>query len=467
MIAPARYAAYEALTRITRGRDVLGDTLAAARQSLTDSRDRALATSLVTGTLRWRNRLDFLLAQASARPLDRLDPEVLDLLRLALFQLLFLERVPVSAVVDDAVSLTRAIGKSSASGLVNAVLRRLARTRHQVTFPALPSTLASSADREAWLTALAITGSHPRWLLERWLARYGPDATAAWVAFNNAEAPLTVRANTLVTSRDALSGALATDGISTSPLHYAPDGLRVTSDSARVGSLASSGQFVIQDEAAQVVCLLAGTRPRRRTLDTCASPGGKTLILAAGPSRNGLLVAGDRRRRRVALLRERLAVAHASRVEVIALDLLRGAPFGPVFDLVLLDAPCTGLGTLRRDVDIRWRRTPEDIVTAASRQAEMLGAAARLVAPGGRLVYATCSSEPEENVEAVEGLLLRRADFLRAPRAGLIAEGVPGVLLNTAGDMETRPDLHALEAFYGAALDRTAVAATDGPAPPL
>ena len=463
MIAPARRAAYDALSRMTRGRDVLGDALATARESLADSRDRALVTSLVTGTLRWRNRLDFLLAQAAARPVDRLDPEVLDLLRLALFQLLYLERVPASAVVDDAVSLTRASGKSSAGGLVNAVLRRLARTRHQLSVPALPAIIANDLDRDAWLTALSITGSHPRWLLERWLTRYGPEATMAWVAFNNEEAPLTLRANTLVTSRDALSSALAESGISTVPLQFAPEGLRVSSGNAFANDLASAGQFVIQDEAAQVVCLLAGRRPRRLTLDTCASPGGKTLVLAAGPSRSGLLVASDRRRRRVALLRQRLRMTHASTVHVVALDLLRGAPFASVFDLVLLDAPCTGLGTLRRDVDIRWRRTPEDIAAAAGRQSRMLDEAARLVAPGGRLVYATCSSEPEENVEAVEGLLERRSDFRRTPRADLVDDGVPDALLNAAGDMETRPDLHALEAFYAAALDRVAGDPADGP----
>ena len=462
MIAPARRAAYDALTLVTRGRDVLGDALATARHSLADSRDRALLTSLVTGTLRWRNRLDFLLGQAASRPLDRLDPEVLDLLRLALFQLLFLERVPASAVVDDTVSLTRAIGKSSATGLVNAVLRRLARTRHQTMFPTLPATIVSDADRDAWLTALSITGSHPRWLLERWLKRHGAEATTAWVAFNNDEAPLTLRANMLVTSRDALSRALAAEGVTTAELQYAPDGLRVTSGNPLSGDLASAGQFVVQDEAAQVVCLLAGRRRRRLTLDTCASPGGKTLILAAGPSRSGLLVAADRRRRRVALLRERLATAHASTVDVVTMDLLRGAPFGEVFDLVLLDAPCTGLGTLRRDVDIRWRRAPADIRVAAARQAQMLDEAARLVAPGGRLIYATCSSEPEENVEGVNAFLERRRDFGRVPRAELAADGAPERLLNADGDMETRPDLHALEGFYGAALDRTGASGPDG-----
>jgi 16S rRNA (cytosine967-C5)-methyltransferase len=454
MIAPARRAAYQVMRAVSTRRSDLPDALAATRDPLPDDRDRALVTTLVTGTLRWRNRLDWILRPALSRDLARLDPEVLDILRLGLFQLLFLSRVPASAVVDDQVNLTRLVGKSSAAGLVNAVLRRLNRAGPDLTLPVAPE-VGHSGSRKAWLDALSITGSHPRWLVERWIDRLGPEAAAAWVAFNNAEAPLTLRTNTLQTSREDLARNLRNAGVETTPLRFAPDGLEVISGNPFRTEMASRGSFVAQDEASQIVPLMAGTRVRRTVLDACASPGGKTLVLAPRVPPGGLLVAGDRRPGRI-------AEAGAGEVRVVALDLEAGAPFGPVFDLVLVDAPCTGLGTLRRDVDIRWRRFPDDVPEAARLQARLLEAASALVAPGGRLVYATCSSEPEENDQVVAGFLASHPAFRPADRAALVTGGVAEALLDQRGYLETRPDLHGLEGFFAAALDRRPAGAEPG-----
>jgi 16S rRNA (cytosine967-C5)-methyltransferase len=366
--------------------------------------------------------------------------------------LLFLERVPASAVVHDAVNLTRVAGKSSAAGFVNAVLRKVSRTRHQLDLPQAPA-FSSGDDRNAWLDALSVTGSHPRWLMERWLDRLGPEAAARWVAFNNEEPALTIRANTLKVSREQVGERLLEAGVQTQPLRFAPDGLRVTRGNPLRTPLAKQGLFVVQDEASQLVALMGGRQQRWRTLDACAAPGGKTLVLAAGPARGGLLVAADRRWRRLKLLREYLRSA-ASQARIVALDLLSGAPFTDVFDLVLVDAPCTGLGTLRREVDIRWRRSPRDINEAAAVQSRMLRQAARLVAPGGRLVYATCSSEPEENEEVFEAWLAADSTFNPVGAESLSRDGVPVPLLDGRGHLHTRPDLHGLEAFFAAAADR-------------
>ena len=211
MTAPARRAAYEALSAIESGRALLTEAIVASREPLKDDRDRALVTSIVTGTLRWRNRLDFVLSRHVMRELARLDPEVLEILRLSVFQLLFLQRVPASAVVHDAVNLTRAAGKTSAAGFVNAVLRKVSRARDRLDLPQPPSASTAGA-REAWLDALSLTGSHPRWLVERWVDRMGPEATAAWVEFNNQEPALTIRANSLKTSREAARRAAARCG---------------------------------------------------------------------------------------------------------------------------------------------------------------------------------------------------------------------------------------------------------------
>lgn len=454
MIAPARRVALDALSSVSAGAD-LPDALARTRDALADERDRALAATIVIGTIRWRMRLDFHLQQTISRRLETLDAIVLHVLRLSLFQLLFLERVPASAVVDDAVSLVRRGGKTSAAGFVNGVLRTISRSRDRLGLPEVPAAIDSPADRDRAVDALAVAGSHPRWLVARWVDRLGLDAARAWIDFNNVEAPLTLRANRRRATRAQLAQRLSELGVETSPTRVAPDGLTVTAGNPFRTAMATSGDFLIQDEASQLVPLLVGARPGDRVLDACAAPGGKSLALADALCGSGLLVAADARDRRVALLR-RVLESHTAEARLVEHDLLGGVPFGPVFDRVLVDAPCTGLGTLRRDVDIRWRRNPEDIAVAAARQGRMLEHASGAVAPGGRLVYATCSSEPEENEAVVADFLAAHPDFHRVPATNLMAEGLAATLLDPeTGELATRPDRHGLECFYGAAMRRT------------
>lgn len=460
MIAPARRVALAALAAIEKGVD-LPTALARTRDDLADERDRALAATIVTGTLRWRARLDALIRQHASRPPDTLDPEVLRILRLSIFQLLFLDRVPASAVVDDAVNLTRAQRKRSAAGFVNAVLRAISRNRHRFEWPEPPQRIAGEDDRRAALDALSVSGSHPRWLIARWVDRLGLDAAREWVAFNNTEPPMTLRANRSRATREELAARLLEAGVETEPAPWAPDGLIVRAGNPLRTPLADSGLFLVQDEASQIVPLAAGVRPGMRVLDACAAPGGKTLVLddalragVDGSGASGLLVAADFRERRLRLLRTLLA-RHGSDARLVQHDLTRGVPFGDVFDRVLVDAPCTGLGTLRRDVDIRWKRQEEDIHRAARRQRAMIAQAAQAVAPGGRLVYATCSSEPDENDAIVDGFLASRPDFVRVPRARLVEDGLPEALLDEHGIVRTRPDRHGLEPFFAAALERT------------
>jgi 16S rRNA (cytosine967-C5)-methyltransferase len=450
MIAPARVAAYDILCAIASGSADLPTALAAARSGLPDERDRALAAEISSGVQRWRSTLDHLIAEFARRPIDRLDPEVVAILRLSAYQLLYLTRVPAAAVVDDAVDLTKRMGKRSASGFVNAVLRSISRRRASLPLPPRPP---DPSDREAVLTYLTITLSHPRWLAERWLDRHGFDAAEAWMQFNNTPGAVTLRANRLKTTRDALSQHLAADEIVVHPTLYAPDGVVVDQGHPLRGSLQEQGWFVVQDEASQLVALLAGDRPLTRVLDTCASPGGKTTALAALMDGRGLVVACDVRDRRVDLLRRTVGASGASNVRIVQADLLKRLPFRSTFECVLVDAPCSGLGTLRRDPDIRWRRREQELPSLAAAELTMLQHAAEAVAPGGRLVYATCSSEPEENEGVADAFLATTAGFV-ALHADQATSRLAETLVDARGHLRTQPHLHGLEAFFGAVFER-------------
>jgi 16S rRNA (cytosine967-C5)-methyltransferase len=449
MIAPARIAAYDILTAVSSGRADLPTAIAFARVSLQDDRDRALAADIAAGVQRSRAALDHLIVTFSKRAIDRLDPEVVEILRISAYQLLHHTRVPASAVVDDAVNLARRAGKKSAAGFVNAVLRTLSRRRKDLPLPA-----RDGSERAAALAYLSITLSHPEWLAARWLDRFGFDATEAWMQFDNAPAPLTLRANRLRATPEELIERLATDAIRLRPGRFAPDALIVEEGHPLRGR--QEGLFVVQDEGSQLVALLAEPRPGWRVLDACASPGGKTTALAAALNGTGAIVACDVRDRRMALLRKTVSAAGADEVRLVQADLLKPLPFTRPFDLVLVDAPCSGLGTLRRDPDIRWRRRESDLPTLAAAELVMLQHAADAVAPGGRLVYATCSSEPEENEGVVDAFLATTPGF--APLdAREAAPRLPHDVVDARGHLRTEPHVHGLEAFFGVVLERRKV----------
>ena len=447
MIAPAREAAYEVLRAVSTGSADLPYALARARARLPDERDRALASEIATGTLRWQGTFDHVIAELSRRPVAKLDPEVLDILRSATFQLLHLDRVPAAAVVSDAVNMTKKAGKKSAGPFVNALLRRISRERAQLPVPPRPENLD---DRAAALDYLTVTLSHPRWLAARWLDRYGFAATEAWLRFNNQPAPLTLRVNRLRTTGTALAESLAAHGVQIVPGRFAPDAWVVSKGNPLLTPLADTGAFVVQDEASQLVASLVSARAGERVLDACASPGGKTTAIAAAMGDRGLIVATDVRGRRVDLLARTVRASGAQSVKIVQAD-ASALPLRATFDWVLLDVPCSGLGTLRRDPDVRWRRSETDLVRLAASQRQMLEETARVLAPGGRLVYSTCSSEPEENEDVVAALVAGGAFKPVSPR-DLPAPVQP--LVNAAGHLRTFPFRDGLEAFFGAILTR-------------
>jgi 16S rRNA (cytosine967-C5)-methyltransferase len=450
MIAPARVAAYDILCAISAGRADLPTALSLSRATLHDDRDRALVSGIAAGVQRWRGALDHLIVAFSKRRLDRIDPEVLEILRLSAYQLLHLTRVPASAVVDDAVDLTRRAGKKSAAGFVNAVLRSLSRRRRDLPLPPRP---AQPADRSAALDYFSITLSHPRWLAARWLDRLGFDEAEAWLRFNTAPAPVTLRANRLKLTPRELAVRLSEENVRVRPGAYAPDALIVEDGFPLRGAGLAGGWFVVQDEASQVVALLADPAPSARVLDTCASPGGKTTAIAAALDANGFIVGCDVRGRRMELLRQMVTRVGAANVRLVQASLLLTPPFSRPFDIVFVDAPCSGLGTLRRDPDIRWRRQERDLAPLAATELTILQHAAEIVAPGGRLVYSTCSSEPEENEDVADAFVATTPAFV-ALHVRDAAPRVPPALVDARGHLRSEPHRHGLEAFFGAVFER-------------
>jgi 16S rRNA (cytosine967-C5)-methyltransferase len=449
MIAPARTAALTALCDINAGRLDLPAALAVVRPTLEDERDRALATDLVTGTLRWQQQLDYLIGEFARRPIHKLDFAVLQVLRLGVYQLLHLDRVPAAAAVNDAVAMTRRARKASAAGLVNAVLRGVSRNAHRLPLPKRPP------DGDP-LDFLAISMSHPRWLARRWTDRYGFEGAEAWEQFNNSPAPIVIRANTLKASAAELGRLLEQHGVVVGPARFAPDGLVVRTGNPLRTPVAKSGLFFLQDEASQLVALMGAPEPGMRVLDACASPGGKTTAMAAMADDRARIVAADVRTARVQLLRETVAASGARNIQIVQADIERGLPFTRGFDIVFVDAPCSGLGTVRRDPDIRWRRQETDLAALAGAQATMLTHAASAVVPGGRLIYSTCSSEPEENEEVVDRFLKSHPGFvpvdLRNERIRYQDALEP--VLDERGMLRTLPHKHGLEAFFGVVLRR-------------
>lgn len=426
MIAPARRAASDALAGIDSGDLDMGSAIAKARAGLVDDRDRSLLLEIVSGTLRMQRALDYQLGQRVTRPLQKLDAAVLRILRMSAFQLLYLTRLPPPAVINDAVELTRRSGKSSAAGLTNAVLRSLSRDRDALAWPA----------RDDIGEYLSTVHSHPRWLVDRWLARYGAAATEAWVTFNNEPAAMCLAVNRHLSTRESLARDLAEAGVITEPTKRAAHGLRVI-DGRPLGTAAfTEGRFIVQDEASQLIGELVQPAAGATVLDLCASPGGKTLAISAAIGPGGIVIASDVRPQRVRLLARTMARCKVPNAKVLHIPADGPLPFAPgAFDFILIDAPCSGLGTIRRDPDIRWRRQPGDLRGFAAAQLALLSRAAELIKPNGRILYSTCSSEPEENEQVVAAFLAAHPAFA-AERTH-----------------QTLPFRDHLEAFFGAVLN--------------
>lgn len=425
---PARRAAMEVLLAVRQG-EPFENALARALDSLPDA-DRRLAHELAAGVLRRQSDLDARLIPLVRHGWGNVEPSLREVLRLGAYQLVALDRVPTHAAVSTAVDLARSLGGSKAAGFVNALLRKVGG---RAAAPSL------AIDPAAHFAALY---SHPEWLVARWLERYGQDDTVALMEWNNTPPALVLQAARdddasldarwrgagLEAKRASLAGWL-------SPARRPVD----------VAGFAE-GAFIVQDPAHALVAAFVGVGPATRLYDACAAPGGKSIALGRHA---GLVVSGDRKLDRVRRLAQNLARAGSGREHAVVADALH--PPVASADVVLLDAPCLGTGTFARHPDARWKVSADALARLAQRQDELLQACADVVRPGGWLVYATCSLEPEENEHQVDALLARDSRFERDP-----GDTVPPDLRTSRGDLQLLPFRHGTDGAYAARLRRRA-----------
>jgi 16S rRNA (cytosine967-C5)-methyltransferase len=421
-IAPARRCAYAVLRRVFE-RGAYADHALHAEATELDARDRALAMRLAYGAVQRKGTLDHLIERLSERPAGRLDPPVLAALRLGLYELLYLGGSPDYAVVADAVELAKAQGRAG-HGLVNAVLRRAAREGPDALLGALTDTTPEQA---------AVKHSHPEWIARLWWRELGAVKARALLSYDNEPGELALRANTLVIDAPTLAAKLLAGESSTSAGGGAtehrldrrrPPAVRTRTDPEIPEALVledpfdvlgsplwRAGAFLAQSRAAMLVARALGPRAGERVLDLCAAPGGKTTHLAALMEGRGEVVAVERSPRRAGTLVRTAQRLHAGNVRVELRDAALLSPNGEAFDRVLVDPPCSGLGTLQARADLRWRVTPAGVTEMARSQAAILGAGAGALRPGGVLVYSTCTISPTENEHVIDAFLDSHPDF--------------------------------------------------------
>ena len=454
-VSPARKIAYEILRRVEAEGAYASDVLHAELGANVKLADAALATGLTMGVLRWRRLLDFLLERHLKKTVERLDLAVTLALRLGIYQLRFLDKVPARAAVNESVEMVKLARKSSAATLVNAVLRRAAAEADAPAEKFLPANIAKAE-------CFGILHSHPTWMVERWIERLGEAGAIALLQSNNHVPRLSCALHD-ESSREEVFSQLEKTGMRITQGMLLKSAFSVSGGSPARTQAFRAGNISIQDEASQVVPLLLGVHAGHRVLDVCAAPGGKTPALIRAAGSKGLVIASDRYAHRLRAMRaqfERLGLAGTHLVE---LDATQPLPFRDEFDRILVDAPCSGTGTLARHPEIRWRLEADQLAEFHSLQCQLLRTALAQLAPGGRLIYSTCSIEPEENENVVEEVL-RHAKSIRRVAAGEAAQILtphlaPGIqvrdLFAGEGYFRTSPGVWHTDGFFAAILENT------------
>jgi len=447
-VSSGRIAASYVLVQVDREHAYAADLLHSSQFHSLSQQDHALATELVMGVLRWRSLLDQEIAKASSVALQKLDIEVLTALRLGAYQMLFLDRVPARAAVNESVELVKHSRKRSATPFANAVLRKLS-----ARLPELRDKLLSSPTEN--ISQLADGASHPQWLVERWIHQHGETVTKQICEYDQKIPQTSIRL-----TDPAVEAELQREGIQLAPGKLLTSARRIQSGDLTATAAFREGLVNIQDEASQLVALLVG---RASTiLDCCAAPGGKTRIVAERNS-NAKILAMDLHPHRTRLLRK---LVSADNVYVIASDALH-LPTRALFERVLVDVPCSGTGTLARNPEIKWRLTTNDIDDLQARQVEILQSAMRCVAPGGRLVYSTCSLEREENSDVVEKALAASDSFRLVDCLELLEKlRLEGELALTRENFDsiisgpylrTIPGVYPCDGFFAAVLEKSSM----------
>ena len=438
----SRITAVDILFRVDR-ESAYADVLLGAHLPDFAPADRRLITRLVLGTIAWQGRLDYELKHVTGRELISIQPVALEILRMGLFQLRFLDRIPQHAVVDTAVSIAKRSAQARrAAGFVNAVMRRATRE----TAPMPPRERNEKS-------FLAIAYSHPRWMVERFVDWFGVANAERLMRANNDAAPNVLRLNLARGARAEITEKLSADGFEIGADGRAPETIVLKSAPRFESRAYRDGLFHAQSEASQMVARMLAPRAGATVVDCAAAPGGKATHLAEMIGEHGRVIAVDLNFNGLKNARDLARRLRHRNVEFVCADLTAAAPLAPSsVDYVLLDAPCTGLGTLREHPEIKWRMKPTDPARMAAIQSRMLEHAAALVRPGGAIVYSVCSIAPEEGEGVVDGFLARQRDF-EIDRAVAGRDEFRGVI-DARGFMKTRPDLGGFDGFFAARLIR-------------
>ena len=444
----ARSIALDVLGEIERRGCFAGDALERrlGRAPRLAPRDRALARELVLGTLRWRGRIDHVLGGFLARPLEALPPPVRNALRVGAYQILFLDRIPDHAAVSEAVDLARALGRPGHARLVNAVLRNLIRRGGDQLLP----------DPADTVPYLSVTRSFPQWMVRRWVGRLGREEAERLMDALNLRPALAVRVNTLRVSVEDYIENLRATGREARRHPLAPEVVEIPGrgDPEALPGF-SHGWFYVQDPGAALVARLLGARPGERILDACAAPGGKTTHIAQLMRDRGAVTALESDPARLKLLEENLARLGVTCVTPCPGD-AAAAHFETRFDRILIDAPCSGLGTLGRHPEAKWQKGEEDLARHRERQLRLLRHLSGFLEPGGRLVYAVCSLEPEEGEEVAEAFLRERPEFVLERRPPHVGPEVQA-LFDDRGFFRAWPHRHRTDGFFAASFVRRSV----------
>lgn len=395
--------------------------------------DAALCSRIVYGVLQNQLLLDFYIGAYCSQKPDHLQPPLLDILRIGAYQILFLDKVPDSAAVNESVNLAKIFKRGQAAGLVNAVLRKISQNKHEL--PAIPE-----RDEERYLS---IKYSHPKWLVKRLLPLLGREETERFLAANNDIAPLTVQVNPLRTTQEALLEELSACGVQAALHSWVPDCLELSGTGDLTGLQAfQEGKFLVQDPAARLVSLIAGVQPGQRVLDVCAAPGGKSFSCAFAMNNQGVIQSCDLHENKLKRVREGAERLGVTCVETAAADGRRLNPdWVEAFDVVLVDAPCSGLGIIRKKPDTRYKKL-DDLFALPVIQASILENAARYVKPGGTLVYSTCTILPTENEDVTTAFLAEHPEFSKE------AFVLPQPVGETDGQLTLWPQRHGTDGFY-------------------
>jgi 16S rRNA (cytosine967-C5)-methyltransferase len=414
-----------------------------------DAREVALVTELVYGTMQRLNTIDIVLQQYVSKDLTKLQPWVRNLLRLSAYQFFFLDRIPSHAIVHEAVNIAKKNGHSGISGLVNAVLRKVAA---RTGFPDIPSGLSL-------VEQIAFRYSHPSWLIQRWMSQYGQQLTEQMATVNLLPPRISIRANRLLNTREQLLEEINASGRIATPSHLSAEGIIVGSG----GNMAHSkwyinGQCTIQDESSMLVAAAMNPLPGMRVLDCCAAPGGKSTHLAEWMNDEGSIIACDIHPHKIEMMKQNATRLGIKCIETMCIDAaqLRHHFADHSFDCILLDVPCSGLGVIRRKPDLKWTKSEKEIKSLIQLQRDILSTTHALLKPGGALIYSTCTVNHEENEEQIHWFLKKHDSFrLDPPSSSAIAPHIFERCSNEAGMISILPQHFGSDGFFIARLRKT------------